>query len=107
MPPVTEVSITPRLSKFMDTVLMVVEAEKTDLEVVRRANLDPARVDQVLWGCVSQVGEQAFNFARWSLLQAGYPIEVPGTTLDFQCGSSQQAVQDLLAKTTQADPGTP
>jgi acetyl-CoA acyltransferase len=67
-------------------------AAKSLREVVRRPGLDPARVDQVLWGCVSQVGEQAFNVARWSLLQAGYPIEVPGTTVDFQCGSSQQAV---------------
>ena len=53
-------------------------AAKSLREVVRRANLDPARVDQVIWGCVSQVGEQAFNVGRWSLLQAGYPIEVPG-----------------------------
>jgi len=61
-------------------------------EVVRRAGLDPARVDQVLWGCVSQVGEQGANVGRWALLQAGYPIDVPATSLDFQCGSSQQAV---------------
>lgn len=61
-------------------------------EVVRRVGLDPARVDQVLWGCVSQVGEQAFNVGRWALLQAGYPIDVPATSLDFQCGSSQQAI---------------
>ncbi len=67
-------------------------AAKSLREVVRRPGLDPAKVDQVLWGCVSQVGEQAFNVARWSLLQAGYPIEVTGTSVDFQCGSSQQAV---------------
>ena len=67
-------------------------AAKTLREVVGRVKLDPARVDQVLWGCVSQVGEQAFNVGRWSLLQAGYPVEVPATSLDFQCGSSQQAV---------------
>lgn len=67
-------------------------AAKTLREVVSRVKLDPARVDQVLWGCVSQVGEQAFNVGRWSLLQAGYPVEVPATSLDFQCGSSQQAV---------------
>jgi acetyl-CoA acyltransferase len=67
-------------------------AAKSLREVVKRPGLDAARVDQVIWGCVSQVGEQAFNVARWSLLQAGYPIEVPGTTVDFQCGSSQQAV---------------
>jgi acetyl-CoA acyltransferase len=67
-------------------------AAKSLREVVKRPGLDPARVDQVIWGCVSQVGEQAFNVARWSLLQAGYPIEVPGATVDFQCGSSQQSV---------------
>jgi acetyl-CoA acyltransferase len=43
-------------------------------------------------GCVTQAGEQALNIARWSLLQAGFPVDVPATTLDFQCGSSQQAV---------------
>ena len=75
-------------------------AAKSLREVVRRANLDPAKVDQVIWGCVSQGGEQAFNVGRWSLLQAGYPIEVPATSVDFQCGSSQQAVhfaQGLIA----------
>jgi acetyl-CoA acyltransferase len=61
-------------------------------EVVRRAGIAPAQVDQVLMGCVTQAGEQAINVARWSLLQAGFPIDVPATTLDFQCGSSQQAV---------------
>ena len=69
-------------------------------EVVKRARIEASQVEQVLWGCVSQVGEQSFNVARWSLLQAGYPMEVPGTSVDFQCGSSQQAVhlaQGLIA----------
>jgi acetyl-CoA acyltransferase len=61
-------------------------------EVVRRAGIEPIQVDQVLMGCVTQAGEQAINIARWSLLQAGFPVDVPATTLDFQCGSSQQAV---------------
>jgi acetyl-CoA C-acetyltransferase len=58
---------------------------------VERAQLDPAAVDQVLGGCVSQVGEQAFNIARTAWLAAGLPLEVAATTVDSQCGSSQQA----------------
>ncbi|MSP12545.1 MAG: thiolase family protein [Chloroflexi bacterium] len=61
-------------------------------ELVRRSGLDPAIIDQVLIGCVGQVGEQAINLARNVVLEADFPIEVPATTLDFQCGSSQQAV---------------
>ena len=58
---------------------------------VERAGIDPRHVDQVLAGCVSQVGEQAFNVARTAWLAAGLPLEVPATTVDSQCGSSQQA----------------
>lgn len=58
---------------------------------VERAKLDPAAVDQIIGGCVSQVGEQAFNVARTAWLSAGLPLEVPSTTVDSQCGSSQQA----------------
>jgi len=58
---------------------------------VERAKLDPAAVDQIVAGCVSQVGEQAFNIARTAWLSAGMPLEVPSTTVDSQCGSSQQA----------------
>jgi acetyl-CoA acyltransferase len=57
-----------------------------------RNDLDPARVDDVIWGCVSQVGEQAGCIGRYSVLAAGWPEEVPGFTVDRQCGSSQQAV---------------
>jgi len=57
-----------------------------------RTGVDPARVDDVIMGCVSQVGEQAVNVARWAWLAAGLPEEVPATTVDRQCGSSQQAV---------------
>jgi acetyl-CoA C-acetyltransferase len=58
---------------------------------VERAKLDPAAVDQVVGGCVSQVGEQAFNVVRTAWLSAGLPLEVAATTVDSQCGSSQQA----------------
>jgi acetyl-CoA acyltransferase len=60
--------------------------------LVERAGLDPAVVDDVFWGCVSQVGEQASNIGRIAALAAGWPESVPGTTIDRQCGSSQQAV---------------
>ena len=59
--------------------------------VVQRNRLDPALVDDVIAGCVGQVGEQAFNVARNAVLAAGFPESVPGTTVDRQCGSSQQA----------------
>jgi acetyl-CoA acyltransferase len=61
-------------------------------ELVNRAGIDPALVDDVIWGCVTQAGEQAGDIARVAALIAGFPIEVPGTTIDRQCGSSQQAV---------------
>ena len=57
-----------------------------------RNGLDPATVDDVVLGCVMQVGEQAVNVARNSVLAAGWPEHVPGTTIDRQCGSAQQAV---------------
>ncbi|MFG1667791.1 thiolase family protein [Streptomyces sp. Y7] len=59
--------------------------------IVERNDLDPALVDDVIAGCVSQAGEQALNIARTALLSAGLPETVPGTTIDRQCGSSQQA----------------
>lgn len=57
-----------------------------------RNNLDPAIVDDVVMGCVMQVGEQALNIGRNAVLAAGWPESVPSTTVDRQCGSSQQAV---------------
>ena len=62
-----------------------------------RAGFDPADVDDVVWGCVSQVGDQSWNVARAAVLAAGWPESVPGTTLDRQCGSSQQAVHFAAA----------
>jgi acetyl-CoA C-acetyltransferase len=58
---------------------------------VERAKIDPAQVGQIVGGCVSQVGEQSFNIARTAWLSQGLPLEVPATTIDSQCGSSQQA----------------
>jgi acetyl-CoA acyltransferase len=60
--------------------------------LVERAGVDPDQLDDVVLGCVSQVGEQAFNIGRNAALAAGFPATVPGTTVDRQCGSSQQAV---------------
>ena len=62
-----------------------------------RTGFDPADVDDVIWGCVSQVGEQSWNVGRNAVLAAGWPESVPGTTLDRQCGSSQQAVHFAAA----------
>ena len=61
-------------------------------ELVTRTGVDPAEVDDVIAGAVTQVGDQAVNIARNGLLGAGFPESVPGTTVDRQCGSSQQAI---------------
>lgn len=61
-------------------------------ELLARTNLDADAIDHVIWGVVSQVSEQTFNYARNAVLDAGLPIKIPATTIDFQCGSSQQAV---------------
>jgi len=60
--------------------------------LIDRTGIDPLRVDDLIFGCVSQVGEQSVNVARSAWLSAGLPEEVPATTIDRQCGSSQQAV---------------
>ena len=65
---------------------------KTMTEVIERAGIDAAEVEDVITGCVQQYGEQAFNIGRNAWLQAGLPIETPATTVDRQCGSAQQAV---------------
>jgi len=61
-------------------------------EVIERAGIDPAEVEDVIAGCVQQIGEQSWNVARNAWLQAGLPIETAATTVDRQCGSAQQAV---------------
>ena len=65
--------------------------------LVERAGLEPGLVDDVIWGCVSQIGEQTFDIARTAVLSAGWPESVPGTTVDRQCGSSQQALHFAAA----------
>ncbi len=67
-------------------------AAETLRALVARNDIDPATVDDVIVGCVSQTGEQALNIGRNVALAAGLPESVPGTTVDRQCGSSQQAV---------------
>src|SRR5437588_11541669 len=61
------------------------------IEVVKRAGIEPGEVEQIVGGCVSQAGEQASNVTRNAWLSAGLPFEVAATTVDCQCGSSQQA----------------
>jgi acetyl-CoA acyltransferase len=61
-------------------------------EIVRRAGIEPEIVEDVVFGCVTQVGEQSLNIARNAWLAAGFPVTTPGTTVDRQCGSSQQAI---------------
>ena len=61
-------------------------------ELVRRAGVDPGLVDDVILGCVAQVGEQGANIARLAVLEAGFPFEVPAVSLDRMCSSGQQAV---------------
>jgi acetyl-CoA acyltransferase len=65
--------------------------------LVQRAGVDPALVDDVIWGCVSQVGEQTFDIGRTAVLTAGWPESVTGVTIDRQCGSSQQSVHFAAA----------
>ncbi|MEW5869653.1 MAG: thiolase family protein [Chloroflexota bacterium] len=61
-------------------------------EVVRRAGVEAARIEDVIWGCVTPIGDQGANLARLSALQAGFPSHVPAVTLNRMCGSGQQAV---------------
>ncbi|MHB8437536.1 MAG: thiolase family protein, partial [Acidimicrobiales bacterium] len=70
------------------------------VELVKRAGIDPAEVEQIVGGCVTQAGEQASNVTRTAWLAQGLPYEVAATTVDCQCGSSQQAnhfVANLIA----------
>jgi acetyl-CoA acyltransferase len=59
--------------------------------LIERTGIDPARIDDTITGCVAQVGEQSLNIGRQGVLAAGWPVSVPATTIDRQCGSSQQA----------------
>jgi acetyl-CoA acyltransferase len=70
-------------------------------EAVKRAQIEPGQVEDVVWGCVTPIGDQGANLARLSTLMAGFPYKVPGVTLSRMCGSGQQAVhfaaQSILA----------
>ena len=65
--------------------------------LVTRAGVDPVIIDDVIWGCVGQVGDQALDIARTAVLTAGWPETIPGVTVDRQCGSSQQSVHFAAA----------
>ena len=65
--------------------------------LVERTGIDPAVVDDVVWGCVQQVGQQSYNVGRMGVLAAGWPESVPAVTIDRQCGSSQQSVHFAAA----------
>ncbi|MDT5012351.1 MAG: acetyl-CoA acyltransferase [Mycobacterium sp.] len=65
--------------------------------LAERAGIDPGIVDDVIWGCVSQAGEQAIDIGRTAVLAAGWPESVPGVTVDRQCGSSQQSIHFAAA----------
>jgi acetyl-CoA acetyltransferase family protein len=65
--------------------------------LAQRAGIDPALVDDVIWGCVSQVGDQSSNIGRYAVLAAGWPETVPGTSVNRACGSSQQAIEFAFA----------
>ena len=65
--------------------------------LAERTGIDPAELDDVVWGCVNQVGDQAAQIGRYSVLAAGWPETVPGTTINRACGSSQQAVDFAAA----------
>ncbi|WP_063039163.1 thiolase family protein [Nocardia pseudovaccinii] len=60
--------------------------------LVQRNGIDPAVVDDVMWGCVTQIGDQSSNIGRFAVLAAGWPEHVPGVTINRACGSSQQAI---------------
>ena len=65
--------------------------------LAKRAGIDPEIIDDVIWGCVMQAGEQALDIARTAVLAAGWPETIPGVTVDRQCGSSQQSVHFAAA----------
>lgn len=61
-------------------------------EALQRAGIEPAQIEDVIWGCVTPVGDQGANLARLAVLKAGFPVQVPAVTLNRMCGSGQQAV---------------
>src|SRR5260221_14119737 len=69
-------------------------------ELVRRSEIAPEVVEDVVFGCVTQGGEQSSNVARTSLLSAGWPETVPGMTVDRRCGSSEAAIHTAVGEIT-------
>ena len=65
--------------------------------LLERTGVEPGQVDDVIWGCVTQIGDQSTNVGRQAVLAAGWPESIPGTTVDRACGSSQQAVHFAAA----------
>src|SRR5438445_13017347 len=65
--------------------------------LVARTGIDPVLVDDVIWGCVMQTGEQTFDIARTTVLSAGWPESVPGTTVDRPCRASQQTASSAAS----------
>lgn len=65
---------------------------KVAQEVMQRAGVDPGRIEDLIWGCVTPLGDQGANLARLTALYAGFPVSVPGVTLNRMCGSGQQAI---------------
>src|SRR5271155_34398 len=65
--------------------------------LVERTGVDPALIDDVIWGCVSQVGDQSSNVGRFAVLAAGWPETIPGVTITRACGSSQQSLDFAAA----------
>src|ERR1700710_2277945 len=61
-------------------------------ELLARTGVDPELIDDVIWGCVTQLGDQSSNIARFTTLAAGWPDSIPGATINRACGSSQQAL---------------
>lgn len=85
----------------LSTVLPLHLAAQVLREVVSRADVDPAMVQDVILGCVTPLGEQGANIARLAVLQAGFPVEVPAVTMNRMCGSGEQAIhfaaQEILS----------
>jgi acetyl-CoA acyltransferase len=65
--------------------------------LLRRAGLEPDLIEDVIWGCVTQIADQSSNVGRLAVLAAGWPESIPGTTIDRACGSSQQAIHFAAA----------
>src|SRR5512147_1064489 len=76
----------------LSTLLPVPLAARVLRALIDRAQIDPALIEDVIFGCVTPLGEQGANITRLAILQAGLPVEVPGVTLNRMCGSGQQAV---------------